>query len=168
MLVVAKDWGHLKGDVPKAEVLPLGTKEAITIDDYLLPEEAFEFVCAARNEMYRVMALVALRTGLRLGELRALRWREVDFERAQVNVIRAYSLNEITLPKGNRRRDVPLPSDALAALKGWKHLAGDRELVFAPRRRNLPRPQTVRGRVQRDVVLGGAAWLQAPAPHPAR
>ena len=131
MLVVAKDWGHLKGDVPKAEMLPLGTKDNITIDDYLLPEEAFEFVRSARSDMYRVMALVAVRTGLRLGELRALRWREVDFERAQVNVIRAYSLDEIDLPKGNRRRDVPLPSDALAALAGWKQVAGDRELVFA-------------------------------------
>jgi site-specific recombinase XerC len=130
MLVVAKDWERLKGDVPKAQLLPLGTKSIITIDDYLLPEEAFEFVRAARSEMYRVMALVAVRSGLRLGELRALRWSEVDFERAQVNVIRAYLLDEITLPKGNRRRDVPLPSDALMALAGWKRVAGDRELVF--------------------------------------
>ena len=131
MLVVAKHWGVFKGDVPKMELLPLGTKDSITLDDFLLPEEAFEFVRAARHEMYRVMALVAVRTGLRLGELRALRWKEVDFEREQINVVRAYSLDEITTPKSKRRRDVPLTSDALAALKGWKRRAGGRELVFA-------------------------------------
>jgi integrase len=138
---------------------PVGTKNNITIEDYLLPEEAFEFVRAARSEMYRVMALVVVRSGLRLGELRALRWSEVDFERAQVNVIRAYSLDEITLPKGNRRRDVPLPSDALMALAGRKRVAGDRELVppeptnvvhltdFQSKNESVARPELVSGPV---------------------
>lgn len=126
MLVVAKGWGHFKGDIPKMELQPLGPKKDITLDDFLLPEEAVNFVRAARNEMYGVMALVAVRTGLRLGELRALRWLEVDFQRERVNVVRTYSLNEITETKGKRRRDVPLPPDALAALRHWKQVTGER------------------------------------------
>ena len=131
MLMVAKDWGLLKGAVPKMGLLSLGVKTSITIDDHLLAEEAYEFVRTARDDMFCVMALVAVRTGLRLGELRALRWSEVDFERAQVNVVRTLSLDEITEPKGKRRRDVPLPPDALLALKHWHDLASERELVFA-------------------------------------
>ncbi|OLE63234.1 MAG: hypothetical protein AUG04_06255 [Deltaproteobacteria bacterium 13_1_20CM_2_69_21] len=55
----------------------------------------------------------------------------MDFEREQVNVVRAYSLDEITETKGKRRRDVPLPPDALAALRHWKQVTGDHELVFS-------------------------------------
>src|SRR5689334_10979114 len=42
---------------------------------------------------------VALGTGVRLGELRALAWRHVDIERRIIRVERAYSGRELTRPK---------------------------------------------------------------------
>src|SRR5207237_1921166 len=65
---------------------------------------------------------VALGTGLRLGELRALRWQDIDRARRLLRVEQAYSRNQLKRPKSEAGiRSIPLfPSvqtalDALAA-----------------------------------------------------
>jgi integrase len=81
---------------------------------------------------------VALGTGLRLGELRALRWSDVDRERRLVRVERAYSRQELRRPKTESGvRAVPLfPSVdrafrelAVRALPRGRY--SPQELVFA-------------------------------------
>ena len=60
---------------------------------------------------------VAAYTGLRRGELVALRWRDVDFIRCKIVVQRAVSADvEATSTKSRRRREVPLPDQAAGAL----------------------------------------------------
>jgi len=60
---------------------------------------------------------VAAYTGLRRGELVALRWRDVDFERRKIVVSRAVSgAIEATSTKSRRAREVPLPDQAARAL----------------------------------------------------
>jgi integrase len=84
---------------------------------------------------------VALATGLRLGELRALRWGDVDFERTLIRVQQAYSRRTLKRPKteaGNR--SVPLFASAEAAMRelAARAFARDRfaddQLVFATER----------------------------------
>src|SRR5687768_15217163 len=53
-------------------------------------------------------------SGLRLSELCALRWRDLDLADALVNV----------LGKGNKQRSVPLGSHARAALAEWRKSTG--------------------------------------------
>jgi len=53
-------------------------------------------------------------SGLRLSELCALRWRDLDLSDALVNV----------LGKGNKQRSVPLGSHARAALAQWRQSTG--------------------------------------------
>lgn len=59
------------------------------------------------------MVLVSLNTGLRRGELFALRWRDVDLERRVLTVKGATS-------KAGTTRHLPLSDEAWAELKAWK------------------------------------------------
>jgi integrase len=79
--------------------------------------------------IYRVAAY----TGLRQGELLALRWEHVDFIGGLIHVRRNFTGGEEKIPKGKRVRSVPMmPNvlDALAVLKEREHFTGDGDLVF--------------------------------------
>lgn len=67
--------------------------------------------------------LVSLNTGLRRGELLALRWSSVDFKAKQLTV-------EGAAAKSGQTRHVPLNDEALEALKRWKEQAADEERAF--------------------------------------
>jgi integrase len=74
------------------------------------------------------MAIVALKTGLRQGELLALRWEDVDLVAGQLRVRRSVTRGVITVPKSGKGREVPLGDEVLSALKAERHLRGP--LVF--------------------------------------
>jgi integrase len=59
---------------------------------------------------------VAAYSGLRLGELLALRWSDVDFAGHAITVARAMSLGVESSPKSGRVRRIPLPDQAAVAL----------------------------------------------------
>ena len=97
---------------------------------------------------------VALGTGLRLGELRALRWRDVDRERRLIRVERAYSRQELRRPKTDSGvRSVPLFPSVDAALRELAARAVERgryapdELVFGSMRGTPLQPSNLRQRV---------------------
>jgi integrase len=63
-----------------------------------------------------LLYLTAAMTGLRRGELLALRWTDVDWKARLLRVRRSYYRGRVTTPKGNRGRDVPLPVRVSRAL----------------------------------------------------
>lgn len=72
-------------------------------------------------------------TGLRQGELLALRWEHVDFVGGLLHVRRNFTSGREKVPKGKRVRSVPMmPAviDTLAQLKEREHFTGDDDLVF--------------------------------------
>ena len=88
---------------------------------------------AASDVQDAALILTAAYAGLRLGELRALRWRDVDFERRIVHVRRSYSLASEDVPKSGRARAVPMADQvarALDALSRREVSNGPDELVF--------------------------------------
>ncbi len=60
---------------------------------------------------------VSAYTGLRLGELLALRWSDVDWAGAALTVSKAISAGIETSPKSGKVRRVPLPDQAITALE---------------------------------------------------
>jgi integrase len=100
----------------------------------LAPEEVWALVRAAGSELDGAIFLTAAFTGLRMGELLALRWRDVDFVGSVIRVRSSWGGGQLTTPKSGKVRSVPLAPDvasALAKLLGRENWTGDDDLVFA-------------------------------------
>lgn len=99
------------------------------------PEEVHALVRAAAAEQDAAMFLTAAFTGLRLGELLALQWRDVDFAGDVIRVRRSYNAHGgLGTPKSGKVRSVPMVPDvaqALARLSERDEFVGDEDLVFA-------------------------------------
>jgi integrase len=87
-----------------------------------------------RDEPYRTLCLVALKTGMRQGELLALRWCDVDLGQAVIRVRRSYTGGVVAAPKNRERRDVDLISDVVELLARMQaessSTSSDESLVF--------------------------------------
>ena len=71
--------------------------------------------------------------GLRRGELIALRWRDVDFTASRVRVVCSVSAGQLSTPKNDKTRSVPMAREvaaALAQLGQRERFTGDDDLVF--------------------------------------
>jgi len=91
--------------------------------DFLTFEEAERLAADAEPE-WRPVLLVALKTGLRQGELIGLQWSDVDLQRGKLHVRRTIWRGVTGSPKGGRERTVDLPASVVDALKGHRHLRG--------------------------------------------
>lgn len=83
------------------------------------------FLSAAEGSRYYPVFALAILTGLRRGELLALRWQDVDLERGELTVrqtlIDRNGRLEFSTPKTHRsRRSVALPDSAVALLRQHK------------------------------------------------
>jgi integrase len=97
-------------------------------------EEVLALVRAAETEQDGAIFLTAAFTGLRRGELLALRWRDVDFDGAAIRVRASYAGRALTMPKSGRVRSVPMApnvAETLAPLGQRQRFTGDDDLVFA-------------------------------------
>jgi integrase len=83
----------------------------------------------------RALYVVAAMTGLRQGELIALRWQDVDREARRIRVRRSHVLGEFDTPKSRRsERSVPLSRRVASELDGWRletRWGSPEDLVFA-------------------------------------
>lgn len=97
-------------------------------------EEIDALVRAAASEQDAAIYLTAAMTGLRRGELVALRWRDVDFSAQAIRVRANYSYGQLVTPKSGKVRTVPIVPDvaaALARLGQRDHFTDDQDPVFA-------------------------------------
>ncbi len=91
--------------------------------------EADALIAAATPmDPWKAMVIVAVRTGLRHGELTALRWQDVDLKGGKLSVVENYVEGHTGTPKSGHGREVPLSNDALKALRSIRHNRGP--LVF--------------------------------------
>jgi len=90
---------------------------------------------AASDPQDAALYLTAAWTGLRQGELLALRWRDIDFAGQRVHVRRSWSqrARKEKSPKSGRVRSVPLVAELIVpldALSRREHFTGPDDLVF--------------------------------------
>lgn len=124
MLDVAAQW-EIIATAPRVKWMRV-PKQRFRFLDF---EEANRLVEAtSADPLARAMIVLALNTGLRLGELLALRWDAVDLKAGRLHVREAVARGIVGTPKSGRNREVPLNDTAIAALRSWKHLRGP--LVF--------------------------------------
>ncbi len=101
--------------------------------DVLDPSEVELLAADAASEQDAVIFTVAAFTGLRLGELLALRWVDVDRDLRLVHVRRSFTRGIEGPPKSGRVRSVPLVDQAgtaLDKLSRRERWTGDNDLVF--------------------------------------
>jgi integrase len=91
-------------------------KEAAYFENAELPRLFAEL----QEGAYKTVCLVALKTGMRAGEIAAVRWADVDLDEAVVRVRRSFTGGELGTPKNRERRDVDLISDVVELLAGWQ------------------------------------------------
>jgi len=109
------------------------TRNRAGIDVYSR-EEVMALVRAAADEQDAAIYLTAAFTGLRMGELLALRWRDADFELDSIHVRRSFTGGREDTPKSGRDRTLPMAEEvaaALARLSQRKHFTADDDLVSA-------------------------------------
>jgi integrase len=101
--------------------------------DVLSAAEVEALIRAAGSPQDAALFATAAYAGLRLGELRALRWRDVDFTKRLVHVRRAYVERSEGVPKSGRVRSVPMIDQvarALDELSRREWFTRDQDLVF--------------------------------------
>jgi len=101
--------------------------------DVFSPEEVMALVRAASSAQDAAIYLTAAFTGLRRGELIALRWRDVDFSGDAIRVRASFAGGHPTTPKSGKVRAVPMAPEvasALASLGQRELFTGDDDLVF--------------------------------------
>jgi integrase len=84
--------------------------------DFYSPEEVWAIVRKAADAQDGAIFLTAAFTGLRRGEVLALRLRDCDFDRQVVRVEHSLDGQELGTPKSGHTRSVPMHPDVVRAL----------------------------------------------------
>lgn len=125
MLATAHEWKRIPR-VPKVDWMEVPEADV----DFLTFDEA-KLLMALPESQWRTMMVLVTKAGLRLGELLALRWRDVDFSRGIIRVAKNYVRGETKAPKGKRIENVEMSNVAIRELQAQRartQLRG--ELVF--------------------------------------
>jgi integrase len=155
----AAKWNMVPRNVTELVTAPRPAPEEMKT---LSAEETRRFLEAARGEKLEAMYIVAVTTGMRQGELLALKWQDVDLENATISVRRTLTRNGGRLLLGepktkNSRRTIHLTEAAVRVLS--EHLSRqvtqierlgdlyrDEGLVFASEVGTLINPSNLRKR----------------------
>jgi integrase len=128
LLKTAVEWREIDRMPCTIKSLPTAKNAAgfHDFDEY----ERLLVVAQKRGESAYLMVLLGGDAGMRLGEIVALEWRDVDLDARRLTVQRSDWLGHVTTPKGGRLRRVPLTQRLAAALKASRHLRGERVLCL--------------------------------------
>lgn len=111
LYTIAEKWGKTTR-TPSVELFRIVPGDF----DFFPPEESQRLLDGAEPGQWRTMILLALRAGLRISELRALKWSNIDLEAGRVIVKESEWEGEVGTPKGGKSAEVPLSAEIRQAL----------------------------------------------------
>ncbi|HEX8743943.1 MAG TPA: tyrosine-type recombinase/integrase [Thermoleophilaceae bacterium] len=147
---------------PAAEVERPRLARAANIDVFS-GEEVMALVRAAESEQDAAIYLTAAFTGLRQGELLALRWRDVDFELDLVRVRANFTHGREGSPKSGRERAVPMMvevAQTLARLSQRQRFTAPTDLVFCSQLGGHISPKHLAARYRKALDRAGLRRLR--------
>jgi integrase len=147
----AVEWGLLVA-VPKLKML----REPPSQFDFLSHEEANLLIAAMTIGPWRTMVVLALNTGLRIGELFGLQWKDVDLAARQLVVRRSIVRGIVGSTKNNRERQIPLSAAAAVALAAMPR---DNQLVFHDKNGNPLIYVTARYHIAQACTRAGLRYV---------
>ncbi len=125
----AEKQGYIQKNYCKMVTLPKdNNKKTIQV---LTQQQQKLFIEAIKGHKLEMLFLIALGTGLRLGELLGLKWSDIDFNTGVLTVNRTlsrvknqttgkYEIIEQTPKTKNSNRTIPIPNDILIKLKEYR------------------------------------------------
>ncbi len=161
-LATAEDWGYINQNPVLKTELPRRPRNP-SPKPILQPHQV-HILANELSEPSRSIALLLVLTGLRVGELLALRWKAVDLTAGTLRVIETVYDGHFDTPKTDRSaRLIPLGSEVVALLKRHRQdQVNPNSLVFATctggplNRHNLLRRHLKPACKKLD--LGGITW----------
>lgn len=165
ILEAAVDYGHLTENVARGVKFP---SRPMRHDPTVLRADAFEALLTHLREPASVMVTVAALTGLRVGELLALRWQVVDLQAGTLKVQESVSCGQFQTPKTEKSiRTIPLgpfACDLLHRHRGQTLHPQPTDLVFtSPTGKPYSASNLLRTVIQpaaRVAGLGRITWHQ--------
>lgn len=130
------------------------------------PDEVRRFLVISDRHEYAPLWRMALETGMRIGELRALTWHDIDLRERFAYVRRTATVDAAGRPiigdapkTGSSRRAVPLSTMAADQL-GTLRSSSTSMLVFPGRHGDLLHPRTIRGWLDQLSTAAGVSRIR--------
>jgi integrase len=143
------EWGYLNAN--PARGLIVGDRNPTKESVFFLPGQVRMIACALSEPCRTIVLLLAL-TGLRIGELLALRWKHLDFSAAASRVRETVYEGRFGSPKTrSSRRDVPMSQSVRELLLRTRGNAGPEDLVFRGRTGTPVNPKNLANRTLRPA-----------------
>jgi len=132
------------------------------------PQDAWNIIC--RMEPFaRLMTLLIAVTGLRIGEVLALKWRHVDWSKFRVHVVSNFVRGKFGEPKSAAsKKPVVLHSLVMGLLKNWRETttyAGNEDFVFASDRLKGKQPRVPNMLVEDHLRPAAKQVIEIPHGH---
>ena len=152
LFAVAVEWGKLER-APKVKLLKVGETDFDFLD--FAEADRLQQAAVASGSHWYTMILMALRAGLRIGELIALQWSDVDLKAGAIMVRRGAWKATVGTPKGGKPKPIPISTQLRSALVGLSsQFAGG--LVFpappTPKRAAVPQRMLSREQCHRPLA----------------
>ncbi len=159
IFATAKKWNFFPGDNP-AQGVELPEKKPVREKRVLMAEQIARLLAQLRGPV-RTMVLLAILTGLRVGEILALRWQDVDLDEGELRVVQAVYRGCLGSPKTRgSKRTIPLPQGVTLALRKLAHGMAPEGLVFPSRKGTVLNDTNLLLRVLKPAgKLIGAPWI---------